>query len=400
MFRNALGGFSPVAALATLSILSACDGPSDPTGTELEEARSLPMAVAESQVEGNGASFFRVLTRNIYLGGETAPLFTVDFANVPQVLAAVNTFWDQVQATDFPARAAALADEIGMTDPHLVGLQEVARYTILDGSGAPQGQVDFLPILLDALAARGLDYQVAARQDNTNGTLPLDVDLATFLPSRLLNFVVGDATLVRADVPILDTDQANYAARIQFDTPLGPVTVQRGWTRVTVDFNGVPHHVHNTHLETQGILPVHNGQADELLGAVLADMAGVTMVIGDLNSDAEASPGDRSWTPTYGRFLEAGFMDAWDEAVGNDGIGYTCCQPADLQNGPSELDERIDFVLIRTEGALPENVGLPGAVRAALVGAEQADRTEAGLWPADHAGLFAALQIPRGLFQH
>ncbi|HSG50237.1 MAG TPA: endonuclease/exonuclease/phosphatase family protein [Longimicrobiales bacterium] len=381
-------------ALAT-SIFAGCDALSEPLATDLATAVDVPAAVAESQVDDAEAPFLRVLTRNIYLGGDTGPLFSTNFSDIPAVLAAVNGFWNQVQATDFQDRAEALAREIAMTDPHVVALQEVARYVLLDGTLTPTGMVDFLPVLQSAMADQGLDYRLEVRQDNTTGTLPLGFDLATLRPTLLLNFTVGEATLVRSDVDVLGTDQGNYAAMISIPTPLGPVEVQRGWSRVTLNHRGVPHHVVNTHLETQGLQPFHDLQADELLGSVLAGLEGVTVVMGDLNSDAEAVEGDRSWTATYGKFTGAGFVDAWTQAVGDTGVGYTCCHDPDLMNAASGLDERIDFVLVRTPSTQGGSI-LPGAVHMTVLGDEEGDRLASGLWPADHAGLFAGLQLPRG----
>src|SRR5262245_1301342 len=51
---------------------------------------------------------FEVYTQNVYLGGDTGPLFRLDLTNIPAVLAATNAFWTQVQATAAPERMAAI----------------------------------------------------------------------------------------------------------------------------------------------------------------------------------------------------------------------------------------------------------------------------------------------------
>ena len=38
-----------------------------------------------------------------------------------------------------------------------------------------------------------------------------------------------------------------------------------------------------------------------------------------------------------------------------------------------------------------------GQFNAEIVGEEDRDRTEGGLWPSDHAGLVASLKLPSGL---
>ena len=88
----------------------------------------------------------------------------------------------------------------------------------------------------------------------------------------------------------------------------------------------------------------------------------------------------------------AGFGDLWEMApyaARHDGI--TCCQARGLQN-PSELDERIDFVMVRTDAASSQNGESRGHFRIDVVGEEEADQTSGGLWPADHAGLVGSLR--------
>ena len=157
------------------------------------------------------------------------------------------------------------------------------------------------------------------------------------------------------------------------------------------EHDGVPYHFVTTHLETQRLAPVQAGQAAELINSVAAGLDGVTIVAGDLNSDA-AHPGAPSWTPTYDAMIGAGFTDLWTRGQGSDD-GYTCCQESDLRNVQSALDERIDFVMARDQS--PEN-GLQGATHIQLVGVEQIDRTSGGLWRADHAGLVAGLKAAPG----
>jgi hypothetical protein len=132
---------------------------------------------------------------------------------------------------------------------------------------------------------------------------------------------------------------------------------------------------------------------------VVAGLDGVTILAGDLNSDAEAGPGAPSWTPTYDTLIEAGFTDAWLQS-GQPAwdAGLTCCQDPDLRNGTSTLDERIDFVLVRRAGFDSDNAFVPGSIHLDVVGDETGDRTLGeGLWPSDHAGLMAGILTPPGL---
>ncbi len=44
------------------------------------------------------AQAFTVYTQNVYLGGDTGPIFTIDFSNIPALIAATSLFWAEVQA--------------------------------------------------------------------------------------------------------------------------------------------------------------------------------------------------------------------------------------------------------------------------------------------------------------
>ena len=386
---------SLVALLAVTSLgLAACDGSSFPVGTSVIGD---PLAKPEAQESNvSGQAFLRLYTRNVFLGASTAPLFSLDFsqfpANILEVVAAVQTYWAGVQATDFTERAEALADEIASTRPHVVGLNEMARYALIDLAVGPVEGIDFYGVLMDALAARGLDYTLEIQQIATASQLPDAVGPAGI--THVLTFEVGDGVLVRGDVEVTDKANALYAVGLD----LGPVQVNRGWSRVSIPFDGVTHHVVVTHLEQQILYPIQEAQVDELLGSVLAGLEGPTVLMGDLNSDANHGPPAPTWTPTYGRLMDAGWVDPWLEQTGRATSGETCCWDDDLIDGV--LDQRIDFILVRAPGALvpaeAEN-GLPGAVQMDVLGDEEADRTPVlGIFPADHAGLFGAVNLPRG----
>ena len=373
-----------------LALLGACaDGP-EPTAPSLVEP-----VIAAARVDGSSAhQAFGVYTQNVYLGGDTGPIFSIDFSNIPAGLQATNVFWAQVKASDIPGRAAALVDEIEARRPHVVGLQEVFRFVVVDPrSGAVLDSQDQLAAIQGQIAARGLPYEVVRVQENTSGALPLAIDFSKGQISRALSFTDRVVALRRTDVTLTSSAQGTYAARVQ----LGPIVLKRGWIRLSAEYEGAPYHFVTTHLETQGLAAVQAGQVSELLGSVVPGLDGVTILAGDLNSDAAAGPGAPSWTPTYDLLRSAGFSDGWLQAGGRRGDGYTCCQETDLRNGLSVLDERIDFVLVRTANDPSAVDRVPGAMEVEVVGEEQADRTASGLWRADHGGLWAALRLPRGL---
>lgn len=377
------------AALAVAVAAGCSDAPTLPSVDE-------PVAPRHALAPSATSQPFTVFTQNVYLGGDTGPIFSLDLGNIPAVLQATNVFWAQVKASDVPARAASLVDEIDRRRPHLVGLQEVFRFVVLDPrSGTVHEHVDLLAAIMAEIQGRGLPYQVVRVQENTSSALPLAIDFSVGQVSRALAFTDRVVALRRTDVAVTGVDQGAFGATFS----LGPVILKRGWIRVSTEAEGVPYHFVTTHLETQGLAPVQAGQLSELLGSVVAGLDGITILAGDLNSDAAAHPGAPSWTPTYRALLDAGFVDAWTWSAQHPGDpGFTCCQDPALRNGPSTLDERIDFVLVRASDRPAGPPSLPGAAWVEVVGDEPADRTASGLWRADHAGLVAGFRIPRGLF--
>src|SRR5213596_1649000 len=126
------------------------------------------------QLVGAGSSDITVMTQNLYVGADVdlviRALGTPDPGDdFPALLFAIET----VGKTDFPARAAVIADEIARARPHAVGLQEVSQIDIdLTPLGVPAVvHQDFLAILQAELAARGLHYAVAGTSDNVNVNL-------------------------------------------------------------------------------------------------------------------------------------------------------------------------------------------------------------------------------------
>jgi hypothetical protein len=67
------------------------------------------------------------------------------------------------------------------------------------------------------------------------------------------------------------------------------------------------------------------------------------------------------------------------------GARFTAGQTELLDNVPSKLDHRIDYVFYQPRGI--------EAVAAEVVGEELDDPTAAGLWPSDHAGVVATLHL-------
>jgi hypothetical protein len=270
----------------------------------------------------------------------------------------------------------------------------VFDFVLRDAAFQPIGGLDMLGVVEAEIARRGLPYVTDVVQNHTSVTLPAGFDPG--IPGISLWLSVTDrvASLRRTDVELLEMDQGEYVARL----PLGPVTLTRGWVRLSVAHAGETYHFVNTHLEIQKLAPIQVGQASELPNGVVAGLEGVTIIAGDLNSNAEAGPGDPSFTETYGDLLDGGFIDLWEVAQppNRDPLGLTCCHDKSLM-GDQPFYQRIDFVLMRSSGSQNDKwAQMRGQFRAEIVGEEAADRTGGGLWPSDHAGLWGSLRLPPG----
>ena len=313
-----------------------------------------------------------VMTYNVYLGSSTEPVLGVE--NLLEVPTAVANVYNNVQASDFPGRATAIAAAIKDSQPHLIGLQEIAlirRQSPGDriaGGSLPATEVvlDYLEILMDALDAEGLDYHVAAKVENVDVEMPMFTETGVD-DVRLTDY---DVILARGDVqtaaPIAGTyDTAVTVERLQLWVP-------RGYVAVDTTVSGVTYRVVNTHLEAFSE-PVRVAQTQQLIDS-LADETLPIILLGDFNT---AAPDGTA----YQLLLAAGYVDLWQlDTQGNP--GNTCCQDGDLLNEISNLSKRIDLIFAR-------NLKQPAQTRTYTL----SEGLPSGLWASDHAGVVAHLEF-------
>ncbi len=384
--------FARAAAITLLlAVLGGCNDVTRPVTPVLDDAPGMDVVGSPRFDVGP----FLVYSQNAYLGGDTGPLFTIDLSDIPLLLATTNTFWAQVTDSYVPERMAAIADQIAAHRSHVVSLEEVFQMAVVDATTAQVlDGADLLASLLAAIQARGLPYELAMENKLTSVTLPVDIDFTTGQIKKVVVVTDRIAVLRRTDVKVTNVTEGTYAATIPLTAD---ITVRRGWTRLDVDRNGVPYHVIATHLETQGAVAVQTAQAAELANSVAAGLDGVTILAGDFNSDAAGGPGDPQWTPTYQSLLNAGFTDTWVQAGGPaHDRGLTCCHDVDLRDPyPAELDQRIDFVLVKDARNRSRSGKVSGSMSFDILGTRLADRTSThGLWYSDHAGVLAGLRLP------
>ena len=386
-----------------------------------------------------GGDSIRVMTQNQYLGADLTPFFTAlaDGNFLGEAAAALQ----QIALNNFRIRARRFATEVKLTDPDVIALQEVFDFSLNGGHPEPPF-LDHLEETLDALAARGLNYVVAAAVKNFDLTIPLDLN-GDFIPESVRVFD-RDVILVREGVswenlsgsystsglcgvpienPAFDEaipelgpeylqsipseyeygdeigDGCNYTVVVQVPSPIDfvdpleepVITIKRGFVGVDVTVRGKDYRIVNTHLEQNqigddpGTAIFQTLQAVELIGTLLATTPSdlPLILMGDFNSSLEDEPFGLI-DPPYQIISGAGFADIWDtNRFAFFDPGYTCCQAADLANRRSQLDERIDLIFVRDASFLSY---------AFVVGRVPIfPRFFPPNWASDHAGVFAKL---------
>jgi endonuclease/exonuclease/phosphatase family metal-dependent hydrolase len=372
-------------------------------------AGPLPSADAEAK-PGKPVT---VMTRNVYLGadinrpvvaattaqaqGKTPQEILVALANATHVTRA------NVDQTDFTVRAPLLADEVAQTQPDLIGLQEVALWRsgpFEPGRvGVPNATTvdhDFLQILLDELAARGLDYaavQVGDRADVEAPSFTGSPFDGTIADAKDIRLTMRDVILMRADnaLRVTGSGSAIYAHNLAVSVAGATMRFDRGYNWVDVDAGATKLRFINSHLEAFSS-DLALAQASELLSD--APAAGRTNVfVCDCNSDPlnnrvkpiDHVPHKAAYDLITG---PGGYTDQWLEWAPAE-EGWTSGL-SERVNDPTAagFDHRIDMVFART----PAGTGL-SVDRGEVTGTDLADRDpETGLWPSDHAGVVLRLR--------
>ncbi len=368
------------------TVLAACGG-ADP-GAAASATPISPSAVDPGNAGGNKR--LTVMSWNLYLGAELGPVIAA--TSEAELVTASTAAWAMVVKNDFRVRAAAIADQIALARPELIGLQEAYTWHLGDASGPMVVVYDYVQTLLDELAARGLRYRVAARTTLTDLQAPILLSVDPLVTASVRG-TDSEVILAREDVRTANPGAHVFPSEhlLQVSVLGAPLEVKRGWASVDVKHQGVWLHLASTHLEA--FHPTLRAAQAADLAAALAGETSPVVLIGDLNSD----PRDEivANRDAYLAIAGSGFEDAWlaiQDRQDTDEPGFTSPFPEDLTVPEIALDERIDFVMLR--GALtPEAMAVLGTDDSERACGVTLAEEEVCLWPSDHAGLRATLRL-------
>jgi hypothetical protein len=344
---------------------------------------AVSVAPGSAQVLSEGKGNLRVMTYNVYEGADLTTAFSAQTQQ--DFVAAVSAILANVQATNPPARAVAIARQIGKANPTLVSLQEVTEWktcpanaTLTGCASAPTVLYDLLNLVKDALQAQGLMYREVGRVT----TNELSAPAITNAGAVIVFYTQRSAILARADInptqlQLSNIQSAQFNAKLTVQTAVGPIDVHRAWVSVDVNFHNRSFRLIDTQLEAFD--PATNySQGEELISGP-ANTSKPVVIAMDSNSKANlpANP----FTPTYTNFMVNGFNDAWTETQG-DASGPTGVQDPSLLNPISLVSQRIDLILLH---------GDLDAKATELFGGQPSDKAN-GLWPSDHLAVAARLK--------
>lgn len=365
-----------------------------------------------------------VMARNLYLGSDVGDALAL----LPDMAAAGQFMWDEVQATDFPARAPLLAAEAAESRPAVIGLQEATTWNCTTGLfGESVAVYDFTREFIAATEAAGVPYVIAAADGKeafnpgySIGPIPqlTMVDAPeVFQPifgtdSAACGFQISDALLVRADL----ADKVQAAGTTEYSDSYAIVPwlfeIDRGYAWADIDIDGAMIRFVATHLESlwdenkQNLGP---NQARQMVGDLERTELPI-VVIGDFNNDPRdprpigaANPGGQPEAgevcegqvsnPTaedalaqcnaYWVMVQAGFTDAgpdaqdpanysWGSSALLAGPDLERIQPALEMGNSYGWTDRLDYVFVKN-GVTVQSAEIIGNVWP----------SETGMWECD-----------------
>jgi endonuclease/exonuclease/phosphatase family metal-dependent hydrolase len=280
-----------------------------------------------------------VMSRNIYLGADVGVALDL----IPDMPAAAQFMWDQVNKNDFSKRSIALAAEIKEYKPDVIGLQEATIWYCKKNAWSKKVEVfNFTDQLLEAL---GGDYVLASKDGKTAFNPGYSINPIPFLtmvkdPTRFqkifgqdkaaCGFQIGDALAIKKSL----ADQVIRVGNTEYEDSYSIVptlmTIYRGYTWADIYIGESAVRFVSTHLESiwdENKVPNAAKQANQLI-ADLKDTNMPLVVIGDFNADprdprpanaanpglqptaSEECPAGDGKCNAYRLMVDAGFNDA------------------------------------------------------------------------------------------
>jgi len=303
---------------------------------------------------------FTVMSRNIYLGADVG----VALELIPDMPAAAQFMWDQVNKNDFSKRSVALAAEIQSYKPDVIGLQEATIWYCKKNAWSKKVEVfNFTDQLLQALDG---DYVLASKDGKTAFNPGYSINPIPFLtmvkdPERFqkvfgqdkaaCGFQIGDALAIKKELAGQVVRVGNTEYEDSYSIVPTLMTIYRGYTWADINIANIPVRFITTHLESiwdENKVPNAAKQATQLIKDVKETNMPL-VIIGDFNSDprdprpanaanpglqptaSEECPAGSSKCNAYRLMKEAGFNDAGPDA--SDPTTYTWGMNA-LLTGP------------------------------------------------------------------
>jgi len=331
---------------------------------------------------GDTSGTVKVMTYNVNEGSDFVEVLSAQ--SVTDFVQAVQITLNEVDASNPPLRMQAVAHQIAIDQPDLVGLQEVSTW-LTGNPAAPTVRYDMLQELMAALAAQGQHYKVVV-------VVP-EFQLAGPLPDFTNYVIVQDTDVMLArsdkgDLSLSNVNSGTYNTLLQLPlpAPLPAVTIQRGWGSADVSLHGQNFRFIVTHIENflapaaAYTLYIQQSQVQQLASGPAGISDRPVIIAGDFNADALG--GDQSLL-TWQLMQTLGFTDAWAARYPN--VAAPTWPLLDSSPTSASAFQRIDYIW--TKGPIrPLNLSQAGTDPQSKVG---------GLWPSDHAGVRAQLQFTR-----
>ncbi len=329
----------------------------------------------------------KVMSRNLYLGADVG----VALAKIPNMPAAAQFMWEQVQKTDFSNRKMILAAEIQAETPDVIGIQEATIWYCKAHFWSSKKEVfNFTKELLKELDG---DYIIASKDgveaNNPGysiGPIPFltkVTDAKTFQPLFGQNtadcgFQIGDALLIKKSLK----QYVNQVGNSEYDAVYKVVPtlmeIYRGYTWADITMQGANVRFVTTHLESlwdTNEIPKAADQAWQLVKD-LSKTKSPIVVIGDFNSDPRdprpknaSNPGEQpvasdkcpagsTTCNAYKIMKNAGFIDSGPDAsdpstyswgmnallTGPDPKRLKSAQDMGNKNG---FTDRLDYIFVK-----------------------------------------------------